>query len=460
MATVTRENIGLLNDKLTVTILKEDYYASFEKTLKSYSKQASIPGFRKGMVPAGMIKKMYGPGIFSEQIIKTIESELNDYLRKETLPILGQPIPMANADFKPDMQQPADQYQFDFEIGLQPDFSLNLNSVRAPYHRISVTDAMVNEEIDRLRKRLGKMTEPETVTDDENVLNLLFEETDAAGNVIEDAEGKKKDNSLLVKYFSESVRPQWMGKKKEESITVKLYEAFEEKEREWVIKDLGLENTPESAAKTFKITLTKIGLVEFRVMDEAFFKEAIPGKEITTESDFRAAIQQQIQEYWDRQSSNQLQHHLYHVMLEETKMELPEGFLKKWLRVSGEKAKTEEAVEQEFPTFKTQLRWTLISDRIIKDNKIEATDEEVKDSLRQQVMGYFGNMGLSGTDMSWMEGYVDGLMKDEQQYDSAYRKVITEKLFEWAEQQVQKEEKSVTVEEFIKMNEAHQHEHH
>jgi trigger factor len=367
---------------------------------------------------------------------------------------------MANAAFKPDMQQPAESYQFDFEIGLQPDFSLNLSSVRAPYNRINVTEAMVNEEIERLQKRLGKMTEPETVTGDENVLNLIFEETDAAGNVIEEAEAKKKDNSLLVKYFSESVRPQWIGKKKDESITVKLYDAFEEKEREWVIKDLGLENTPESAAKTFKITLTKIGLVELRTLDEAFFKEAIPGKEIATEADFRTAIQQQIQEYWDRQSSNQLQHHLYHVMLDETKMELPEGFLKKWLQVSGEKAKTEEAVENEFPTFKTQLRWTLISDRIIKDNGIEATDAEVKDSLRQQVMGYFGNMGLSGTDMSWMEGYVDGLMKDEQQYDSAYRKVITEKLFEWAEQQVQKEEKPVTVEEFIKMNEAHQHEHH
>ena len=460
MATVTRENIGLLNDKLTVTITKEEYYPSFEKTLKSYSKQASIPGFRKGMVPAGMIKKMYGPGIFSEQVIRTIENELQAYLRKETLPIFAQPIPMANAGFSPDILQPADTYQFDFEIGLQPEFNLNLSTVKAPYHRIKVTEEMVNEEIARLQKKLGKLTEPETVTGDENILNLTFEETDASGNVIEGEGEKKKDNSLLVKYFSESVRPQWIGKKKDESITIKLYEAFEDKEREWVIKDLGLENTPESAAKTYKITLTKIGLVELRALDEAFFKEALPENEITTEAEFRAAIQQQIQEYWDRQSSNQLQHQLYHVMLDETKMELPEDFLKKWLRVSGEKPKTEEEVENEFPTFKTQLRWTLISDRIIKDNSIEATDEEVKESLRQQVLGYFGNMGLSGTDLSWMEGYVEGLMKDEKQYDSAYRKVITEKLFAWAEQQVQKEEKPVTVEEFIKMNEAHQHEHH
>jgi trigger factor len=319
---------------------------------------------------------------------------------------------------------------------------------------------MVNEEIDRLQKRLGKLTEPETVTGDENILNLLFEETDESGNVIEGETATKKDNSLLVKYFSESVRPQWIGKKKDESIIVKLYDAFEEKERDWVIKDLGLENTPESAARTFKLTLTKVGLVELRALDQDFFKEAIPGKEITNEADFREAIREQIQQYWNRQSSNQLQHHLYHVMMDDIRMEFPEGFLKKWLRVSGEKQKTEEEIENEFPKFKDQLRWTLITDRIIQDNQLEATDAEIRDNIRGQVLSYFGNMGLGGSNLEWIDSYVDGLMKDEQQVDSAYRKVVTEKVFTWAEQQVQKDEKKTSVDDFIKMNEAHQHEHH
>jgi trigger factor len=332
--------------------------------------------------------------------------------------------------------------------------------VKAPYYRINVTEEMVNEEVDRLQKRLGKMTEPETVTGDDNILNLIFEETDAAGNVIEGEEATKKDNSLLVKYFSEAIRPQWIGKKKDESITVKLYDAFEEKEREWVIKDLGLENTPESAAKTFKLTLTKIGLVEERALDEAFFKEAVPGKEITSEAAFKEAIKEQIQSHWDRQSSNQIQHHLYHVLMDDVKMEFPEAFLKKWLRVSGEKQKTEEEVENEFPTFLKQLQWTLITDKIISDNQLEATDADIKENLKVQVLSYFGNMGLGGGNIEWIDSYVDSLMKDEQQVDSAYRKVITEKVFAWGEQQVQKDEKPISVDEFIKMNEAHQHEHH
>ena len=121
MATVTRENIGLLNDKLVVTVTKDEYFPSFEKTLKHYSKQANIPGFRKGMVPAGMVKKMYGQGLFTEEVIRNIEKGLNDYLVNEKLEIFAQPLPLPNGSFQPDMDTPTD-YTFEFEIGLKPAF--------------------------------------------------------------------------------------------------------------------------------------------------------------------------------------------------------------------------------------------------------------------------------------------------------------------------------------------------
>jgi trigger factor len=141
-------------------------------------------------------------------------------------------------------------------------------------------------------------------------------------------------------------------------------------------------------------------------------------------------------------------------------MELPEGFLKKWLATQGEKTKTAEQVEAEYPTFNTQLRWTLISDKIITENKLEVTPEELRESMKQQVLSYFGGMNLADGNVEWLDQYVEGLMKDEQQVDSTYRKMVTEKVFNWAEQQVKKEEKEISAEEFIKMNEEHQHQHH
>lgn len=463
MATVTRENIGLLNDKLTVKITKEEYFPTFEKTLKTYSKQANIPGFRKGMVPAGMVKKMYGPGIFTEEVIRNIEKGLNDYLASEKLDIFAQPLPLPNSDFKPDIDNPSD-YSFDFEIGLKPAFEFNLKNTPAPYFKVKATTEMINQELERLQNRFGKMTEPETISSEDNVLNLLFEECDAEGNLIEG--GLKKDNSLLVKYFKEDSRKKLMGLKKDDTLIVQLTDAFDEKECDWVIEDLGLKEVVGAEQKFFKLTITKVGLIEKRELNEEFFKEALPGRDIKTEAEFIAAIEADIQAYWDKQSSNQLQHHLYHVLLEETKMELPESFLKKWLAnstdpKSGDKEpKTPEQIEAEFPTFINQLRWTLISDKIITENNLEVTQEEVKNSLRLQVLSYFGSMNLGDNNLDWMDQYVEGLMKDEQQVDGTYRRIVTEKVFNWAEQQVNKDEKLLSAEEFIKMNEEHQHHHH
>src|SRR5580692_9409541 len=206
MATVTRENIGLLTDKIVVKISKGDYLPSFEKALKQYGKQANIPGFRKGMVPAGLIKKMYGSSVFTDEVLRTVEKELTNYMSSEKLDIFAQPLPLPENDARQiDINNPAD-YSFAFEIGLKPAFDLaDLASAKITLYKVEITPEMIDEETERLRTRNGKMTEPATVAGDENVLNLHFTESDATGLPVEG--GIEKDNSLLVKYFNEETRP-------------------------------------------------------------------------------------------------------------------------------------------------------------------------------------------------------------------------------------------------------------
>ncbi len=182
MSTVTRENIGLLNDKIVVKIEKSDYLPSFEKSLKEYGKKANIPGFRKGMVPTSLIKKMYGNSVFTDEVLKTVEKKLTDYMSTEQLEIFAQPLPLPENDAsKINFIQP-DDYSFSFEVGLKPAFNLpELSSLTPTRYQIIVTDEMLNEEIERLRQKNGTMTEPETVTGDDYVLNVSFQETDAAG---------------------------------------------------------------------------------------------------------------------------------------------------------------------------------------------------------------------------------------------------------------------------------------
>lgn len=458
MATVTKENIGLLHEKLTVKLEKTDYLPSFEKALKEYSKKANIPGFRKGMVPAGLIKKMYGPSLFTDEVLKTVDRELIGYLQNDKLDIFAQPLPL-ESDFKQlDVNNPSD-YSFEFEVGMKPDFSLpDLSKAKTTRYVVTVTDEMVNNEVDRLQNRYGNMKDEETVTTEDNVLNVTFIETDADGNEVEG--GAKKDNSILVKYFAEGYRKNWMGKKAGDTSTVQLKKAFDEKEREWIIGDLGFNKEDAAAAdKYFKIEITKVGLLEKRELNEEFFNQLYPNQEVKTEADFRDKVKAEIQSYWNGQATNQIHDQVFHQLVDHTKIEFPEGFLKKWVKTQGETAKTDEEVEKEFPTFISQLKWTLISDKIVQDNAIVVYPDEIRAFAKQQLFSYMGGANLSD-DQPWVTDYVEKMMKDRKYVEDAYNRIQTQKIFEWSATQVKPTDKDISAEEFTKMVEAHQHHHH
>lgn len=459
MATVTRENIGLLTDKITVNIAKGDYLPSFEKALKNYGKQANIPGFRKGMVPAGLIKKMYGSSVFTDEVLRTVEKELTTYMTSEKLEIFAQPLPLPENDARQiDMGNPSD-YSFAFEIGLKPAFNLaNLGSAKLTRYKVEVTPAMIDEEVERLRTRNGKMTEPEAVAGDENVLNLHFTESDGSGQPVEG--GISKDNSLLVKYFNEATRPKWVGLKKGDFLVIQPSAALDEKEREWVLNDLGLPKEDAAAAdKYFRTEITKVGLVEKADMDAAFFQAAAPGKDIQTEEAFRDSVRDDIQAYWDSQSRNQLQHTLYHVLLDHTRIDFPEEFLKRWMQTGGEKPKSQAEVDMEFPSFANQLKWTLIVDKVVSENGIQVDPEDIKAFAKQQLIGYMGGQ-MNIEDQPWVADYVQRMMQDRKFVEDTMHRIQTEKVFNWAETQIRPEEKPISQEDFKHLVEEHQHHHH
>ncbi|MEQ1554965.1 MAG: trigger factor [Ferruginibacter sp.] len=455
MATVVRENIGLLTDKLTVKLQKEDYLPAFEKKLKEYGKTANIPGFRKGMVPAGMIKKMYGAGVFSDEVLRTIEKELYTYLDKEKPEIFAQPLPLDGEMSKLDMNNPSD-FDFAFEIGLKSAFTLpDFATANITNHKVVVTNEMVQEEISRMQLKAGKMAEKDEVNNEEDVVNVLFTESDE--NAIEIEGGITKENSVLVKYFNPTMQKQLMGKKVGESFVFQLANTFEGDKLEMMLQDLGYAKDDTNAAqKYFKLEIKTIGLVEKRELNEDFFNEVYPGKGIKTEAELQTALTEEIEKYWASQSMNQMHDQIYHLLLDQTKIEFPKPFLTRWLKNGGDKVRTQEEAEKEYPTFEGQLKWTLISDTIIKENKLEVTSEDLRASMKEEVSRYFGQMNM-GEDMSWLDSYLDRMMKDEKQVDATYRRLITEKLFNWAVLKCKPTEKTVTSEELIAMQHNHQH---
>ncbi len=455
MATVARENIGLLNDKIIVKVSKEDYYPTFEKKIKEFSKTANIPGFRKGMVPAGMIKKMYGPSIFTDEILKTVEKQLFTYLDTEKPDIFAQPLALDADIRKLDLYNPAD-YEFGFEIGLKPEFEIApLGKANVTFNKVKVTDEMVQDEINRMQIKAGKMTEPEMISSDEDVLNVIFTECDKEGNAVDNGI-KELETSVIVKYLTPDAKQQFIGRKQDDTVVIELSKAFDKDKLEIFVKDLGLNmEDVERAEKYFIIKIVKIGLLGKRELNEDFFKEVFPGEVVVNEEDFRKKLKEEIEQYWNGQSRNQLHDQLYHYLLDETNIEFPAEFLKRWLQTGSEERKTAEEAEEEFPIFSGQLKWTLISDKLIKQNNLQVTREELKDAMRTEVMRYFGNVS-KGDDTSWLDSYIETMMKDEKQIDATYRRLVTDKLFNYAESQVNPVEKEVTDEELTGM----QHHHH
>ena len=458
MATISRSNIGKLHDKISVKLEKTDYLPTFEKALKEYGRKANIPGFRKGMVPAGLIKKMYGPSLFTDEVLKTVDRELIGWLQTEKVDIFAQPLPFETDLQQLDVNNPLD-YTFHFDIGLKPTFNLpDLAKAKTTRYVVAVTEDMIDSEVMRLQNRYGNMKDQETVESEENVINVNFTESDAQGNPIEG--GAFKENSLLVKYFTENKRSGWMGKKVGDQLTLSLKEAFEAKEREWIISDMGLDKSdPAAAEKYFTISLTKVGLLGKKELNEEFFDQLYPGKEVKTIEAFRSKVKEEIETYWAGQATNQLHDQLYHQLLDNSKMDFPENFLRKWLKKQGETPKTDQEVEADFPKFTNQLKWTLISEKIVNENNIQIKPEEIRGFAKNQLFSYMGGAGLADN-QSWVNDYTERMMKDRKFVEDAYHRIQTQKIFEWGAALLKPADMPIEAESFTKLVEEHQHHHH
>ncbi|MCF8451459.1 MAG: trigger factor [Taibaiella sp.] len=459
MATVTRENIGTLHDKITVKLLKDDYMPSFEKTLKQHAKTANVPGFRKGMVPAGMIRKMYGQSVFNDEVIRVAGKQLEDYMKNEKLSIFAQPmiLPPEN-DYVLNMSNPSD-VDFTFEIGLKPEIDAKsvIAGATLTRYKIAVTDKMMDDEMVRIKRRQGKVDPQTEVTDKENVIYSTYELCDADGNLMEGAE-KVEDTEVLDK-MPVKLQEMLMGKHPEDSMVIRPVEVCTEEELASFLK-APLKVTPEMAEQYFKFTITKVGHLIPAEMGTELYEQVFPGKEITTEEAFRAKVREELSFEFARIAGERLQNEMFELLVHNTPIQLPVAFLKRWMREGGEQRKSAEDVENEFGSFDHQLRWQLISDQIMGENGINVTRSEVMTDIKTRVLAYFG-MGADDEDETpWMADYLTKISKDEKMMDETYRRLLFGKLFSFLETQFNIVEKDIDEEAFFALSDAHAMHHH
>lgn len=386
---ISQEKIDNLNAVVTINMNPEDYQARVDKAIKDHAKKAKIPGFRPGMVPPAHIKKMYGKSILVDEVNNLLSDTLNNYLTEQKLEVLGQPLPKID-DKKEYNWDFADNFEFNYEVGLAPEFTIDLSSKdKLTQYDIKVDDETLQSRIKNIRRSYGKMTNPDVSADDD-VLYAQLTQLSPDGSVFED--GIVNTTSVrLDQVIDEKIKKSLIGLKKDDELVFDIQKAYNNDAAK-VAALLGIEEAEAADLKSnFRLTVKNVNRLEEGDLNQEFFDKLFGEGVVTDEAGFVAKITEELESMMVQDADRKLQNDIYTYALDKVKFELPDDFLKRWLKATNENL-SQEDLDGGYNDFAKNLKWTLIENKILKDNNIEIKYEEVfaaaKQSLAQQFAMY------------------------------------------------------------------------
>lgn len=441
---VTTTNTGKLNAILTVKITPEDYQEKVEKVLKDYRKNAKIPGFRPGMVPAGLIKKQYGKAVLIDEVNRLLQHAVTDHLRDEKLDILGNPLPMPQDDIDWDKQG---EFSFDFELGLAPEFELSISEkTKVPYYKITADKKMVDRYVSDYAKRFGKMSYPEAV--EENcIVKGNFTEVTKDGTPVED--GISHNGSFTMEALDDKkIEKALVGLKKEDKVTIDVNKAFKD---DFNFANLLGVTSEELKASTglFELEITEISKLDPAELNQELFDKVFGEGVASSEKEFRDRIKEDAEKMFVGESDRKFLEDVKNIVLDKTKFDLPDEFLKKWMQTSQEKPVSEEEVEKQYPEMKDSLKWQLVENKVVREHNIEVTQEELINYTKQLVMRQMAQYGQDPSEED-LESISSRILENREEGQRITDQLFTEKLLQFYKDTVKLDEKEVSFDEFLK----------
>lgn len=445
---ITKENIDDLNAVLKIQIDKADYDGNVEKVLRDYRKKANIKGFRPGMVPIGLIKKMYGRAVQIDEINKVVTDNVQKYLSDEKIEILGDPLPRLDDQEKIDFET-QESFTFSFDLGLAPDFDIKLsNKVKVPYYEIDADEKMKNDYLDNYTRRYGKF-EKAGLSEEKDMLKGKIEALDADGNPA--AEGPVADDTTIsidiIK--DKKIKKQFIGKTEKETIDFDLRKALpNDSEIAGLLKKQKDEVTGING--DFRFTINEVSRFVPAEINQELFDRIYGEGVINSEEDFRKKMDEEINSNLKNESDYKLSLDLKKLAIEKTEFSLPETFLKRWLLKVNEKT-TEEQIEKEFDTFKHDLTWQIIRNKVARMNEIKITEEELQKEAENISRYQFRQYGLFYATDEQVSNYAKETLKREEDAKRIADKILEEKVIQLLKEMVKLETKTVSIEEFNKL---------
>ena len=436
---ITKEQVDALNAVVTIDVTKEDYADKVQKVLANYRKSANIPGFRKGAVPMSLIQKQYGKAVLAEEVNKLLQESLSNYLVEEKLDVLGNPLPKVTEDFNWE----SENYKFQFELGLAPVFEISLdtkNSVKQ--FKIFADENMINQQVGRIQKQYGKMSQKE----------VIEKEDDINGNFTNEEKGINTPASITLDIFKDKkIADLFIGKKAGDVVTLSTKGLFEDDHDLMTYLKVSHDDV-HGLDINVDFTISSIYSSEPAELNQELFDKLFGEGKVNSVEELKAKIKEDAEQQFAQQADQKFINDVSEYLLENTAFELPSAFLKKWLQTAGEKFLTEAEAEEEFNKSERGLRYQLIEGKIIRDNNLQITFEDLKSftaDLIVKQMAQFGQIDPSEEDVN---NIVSRVLSNKDEVKRLSEQAMSSKILGFYKENVKTPVEEVSYEDFIKIS--------
>ena len=435
---ITREQREVGTSLLKVVVAEADYAEAVDKALREYKRKANIPGFRPGMVPMGVVRKMFGKGVVAEQSYKLASNSVFEYLQNEGIDYVGDVIPseeQGDFDFENNTE-----HEFMFEIGEAPKVELALSKDdKLTYNKIKIEKTMHEQYKDNYLRRYGRLVEVEAVTKDE-ALTVTLDNGDMR---IEDA------YVGLISMTDEERKP-FEGKKVGDKMEVNVNELYKSETQRASILQVKAEEL-ESINPNFSLEITQIRQFANPELNEEFFKMAFPDGNIASEADLDKFIDAEIEKELSREADYLFTIRVRNFLMEKAGLQMPEAFLKRWLYTINEGKFTMEDIEKDFEGFIKMFTWNYLQKRFIQTYELTVSEDEVNAEAKEFAKAQFAQYGMPSAPEEMIENFSKQILSNKEQAQKIYEKLYELKVVEYVKSQIKVTNKSVSAEDFAKL---------
>ena len=435
---ISKIDLDALNAVIKITVDRSDYETKVNTVLSDYRKNANIPGFRKGHVPMGMIKKQYQQAVIADEVNKLLRENLEKFIKEEKLDLLGNPLPKA-ADEELDWN--ADQMDFEFELGLAPKFEVKLDQLKKVVrYEIDPEAKMINEQLDYIRKQYGKLVSQKNPDKDFEITaqfrNEELEIEKISSFKLDDFKSKKALKSLKEETINSVVNFPVKGLFKEDELVKRLLSLDDDKLKE--LKDSNITLEIKEINERIPAELNQ----------ELFDKLYAPGT-VTSEKELKERIKEDLQKQFEPQADQKLLNDITEFLVEKTKFKLPADFLKRWMKTSGKEELSPEQAAEEYEKSEKGIRYQLIEGQIITENKLDISFEELKDFAGTLVANQMRQYGQE-PDETQIEGIVSNVLTNPEETRRISEQLMSNKILTFFKENAPLKQKKVGFDAFVK----------